>query len=329
MPRSGAGGGGIDTYGADLGAGVLLPADAERIAERVRGFNVAEVGGPAWMRQHEALEKANLQAHANAAGNRDPFVMEAMLTFDKMSVLIHELMAVEAWREFVWPIVKPTVMKRNGLRVYYTFYHEATLVNLLEVFLYHDYACEVRLPCPPVAPPSCPSPLPLAADVRRILTLVVWCYQAAGDALIDLVDYCARKISWLVSCGATPAEAKKTREEVVEEMKDAEGAAHSDMEARLLDIEYRCAVTAVSILRYITEHIAKLPLGVMGRVLDTHDVMLMMVSKRCRGSLPGRRPLTKSAAPLSRATGAAHREPSMDPTNTGGRVAEVRRAEVE
>jgi zinc finger MYND domain-containing protein 10 len=36
-------------------------------------------------------------------------------------------------------------------------------------------------------------------------------------------------------------------------------------------------VTAVAMLRFICEHIAALPLSVMTRVLDTHDVLLGLV----------------------------------------------------
>lgn len=36
-------------------------------------------------------------------------------------------------------------------------------------------------------------------------------------------------------------------------------------------------VTAVALLRFLCEHLHRLPLGVMTRVLDTHDVLLGLV----------------------------------------------------
>ena len=38
-----------------------------------------------WMAQHEALEQLNLQAHQSAQGNQDEFVIEALVTLDKVS----------------------------------------------------------------------------------------------------------------------------------------------------------------------------------------------------------------------------------------------------
>ncbi len=50
-------------------------------------------------------------------------------------------------------------------------YHEATLSNLFEVFLYYDYAC-----------------------------------QAIGDALIDLIDWCVRKVTALIVRSFNPSQ---------------------------------------------------------------------------------------------------------------------------
>ena len=55
------------------------------------------------MKQHEDLEKLNLQSHHNAVSNADEFVMEAVITHDKMATLVHELLAVEAWTDHVLP----------------------------------------------------------------------------------------------------------------------------------------------------------------------------------------------------------------------------------
>jgi hypothetical protein len=47
------------------------------------------------MEQHDWVEKLNLQAHHNAQTHSDEFVMESLVSFDKMSVLVHELLAIE------------------------------------------------------------------------------------------------------------------------------------------------------------------------------------------------------------------------------------------
>jgi len=43
-----------------------------------------------------------------------------------------------------------------------------------------------------------------------------------------------------------------------------------DLQNRADDLLFRSAVVSVTLLRYVTEHIAKLPLSVINRVLDTH-----------------------------------------------------------
>ena len=71
---------------------------------------------------------------------------------------------VEAWRVQVHPrlMQAATRVPQGGLRLYFIHYHEVALVNLLEILLFHDYASE-----------------------------------AAGDAVLELVDYCARKVAFL------------------------------------------------------------------------------------------------------------------------------------
>ena len=69
--------------------------------------------------------------------------------------------------QFVLPELLKTEHLSSGdcnMRLYFTLYHEATLSNLLEVVLYRKHACE-----------------------------------EASDVMVDLVDYCARKMVLLNS----------------------------------------------------------------------------------------------------------------------------------
>ena len=38
-----------------------------------------------WYKQHETLDRLNIQAHKNAMATTDEFVMETFVTFDKVS----------------------------------------------------------------------------------------------------------------------------------------------------------------------------------------------------------------------------------------------------
>ena len=87
-------------------------------------------------------------------------MLEALITFDKLKLLVHELLVVEAWRMHLFPRLKAALAERQcAMRGYFCLYHEATLVNLLGVCLYHRHAMETL-----------------------------------GDTAVELVDYLARRL---------------------------------------------------------------------------------------------------------------------------------------
>lgn len=69
------------------------------------GAGVEEVGSDGWMKQHESLQRLNLQAHHNVAAMSDEFVKEAFISLDKFNELVHELLVVEIWKEKVYPLL--------------------------------------------------------------------------------------------------------------------------------------------------------------------------------------------------------------------------------
>lgn len=52
-----------------------------------------------WFEQLRQLAKLNFQAHQSAMARSDEFILESLVTFDKLGVVVHELLAVEAWKE--------------------------------------------------------------------------------------------------------------------------------------------------------------------------------------------------------------------------------------
>ena len=46
------------------------------------------------MEQHRNLERLNIQAHQCAMSNSDDYVTEALLTFQKLDVIIEELIVI-------------------------------------------------------------------------------------------------------------------------------------------------------------------------------------------------------------------------------------------
>jgi len=123
------------------------------------------------------------------------------------------------------------------LRTYIPVYHEATVVNLLEICLYHRTSCE-----------------------------------EAGDALVDLVDFCIRKLRYVL---ATP------NDQLVRQVASAKEVAQWDgvkaLDEQFVECEFQVCMCVISILRFLTDHRVAVPLAVTTRLLETHDVLLLLV----------------------------------------------------
>lgn len=75
-----------------------------------------------------------------AQSKTDEYILEAVSTFEKLPVVIENMLAVEAWRTRVLPSLKPKGLAANNcMRSYFTLYSEGVAVNLLELALYHRH----------------------------------------------------------------------------------------------------------------------------------------------------------------------------------------------
>ncbi|XP_024529904.1 zinc finger MYND domain-containing protein 10-like isoform X2 [Selaginella moellendorffii] len=199
--------------------GVLLTAhEAEHIVENLKCFSVKEVGCPAWMKQHRKLEKLNLQAHYNTIAHCDEFIMEALLSFEKLGVLIHELLAIEIWKEKVLPhIMKHLAGMSSTIRLSLIFYQEVTVIKLFEIMLFHKEAC-----------------------------------KALGSSnLLELVDYCYRKLVYLNTNASKDAAYKERTAQQVMSLKP-----ELEMEEKAGEIQFGCAIASLTILRYMLSAVA-------------------------------------------------------------------------
>ena len=52
-------------------------------------------------------------------------------------MLIIDLLITSAWKKNVLPLIKNDVTQFNSLKIYLAVYHEAVILNMLEVMLYH------------------------------------------------------------------------------------------------------------------------------------------------------------------------------------------------
>lgn len=78
--------------------------------------------------------------------------------------MIYNLLVSEIWKEKVYPIVKSKLDSSATVKPYLSLYHEATIVNLLEVLMFHWDSSECN-----------------------------------EDYLVELIDYCYRKLVYLVN----------------------------------------------------------------------------------------------------------------------------------
>merc|ERR1711998_476082 len=98
--------------------------------------------------------------------------------------------------------------------------------------------------------------------------------QAVGEqGLVEMIDWCTRKVTYLNSMTLEEIEEPhkiKTAKEYAEE-----GGANLDTQRR--ELEFQCCMTALSILRFLSEHITKLDLGVMSRIISPNDAPMQLV----------------------------------------------------
>ncbi|KAF0984335.1 hypothetical protein FDP41_007512 [Naegleria fowleri] len=144
----------------------MNPLEAQRQIDQLKHFGLKDIGTSKWMKQREVVNMLNIQAHQNAALNQDEYIAQGIISSQKVEVLIKELITVEIWKNKVTPLIKEelTSASKQSIKPYLIYYHEATLVNLLECVMYHKDA-------------------------------IIYCEESI---LIELVDYCQRKFNVLI-----------------------------------------------------------------------------------------------------------------------------------
>ncbi|XP_054883098.1 zinc finger MYND domain-containing protein 10 [Poeciliopsis prolifica] len=214
---------------------VVLPVEAEGFIQSLEIFSLKDVGSVRWFRQHEFIEKLNMQAILSASAMHDEFVKELLVSFGKIPVLVHEMILVEVWKQKVFPILcqLQDFNPKSTFHLYMLIRHEATIINLLETILFHKDSCE-----------------------------------AADDSLLDLVDYCHRKLTLLASEAtkfhAAAAHDYQTQISSLEELQMQSAA-----------LEFEISLKAISVLSYIADHTESI--SVINRMLCTHNMPCVLV----------------------------------------------------
>ncbi|KAG8007716.1 Zinc finger MYND domain-containing protein 10 [Nibea albiflora] len=239
---------------------VILPGEAEGFVQSLETFPLKEVGSARWSRQHEYIEKLNMQAILSASAMHDEFVKELLVSYGKIPVLVHEMILVEVWKQKVFPILcqLQDFNPKNTFNLYMVIHHEATIINLLETIMFHKESCE-----------------------------------AAYESVLDLVDYCHRKLTLLASKATrgdvTTHDQRRETDKAVVSSIESPPLFHAlkELQTQNAALEFEISLKAVSVLRYITDHTESI--SVINRLLCTHNMPCVLVQlidccpwSRCR-----------------------------------------------
>ena len=135
---------------------------------------------------------------------------------------------------------------KNSLRTAFILHAETTIVGLLALIFYRREAFD---------------------DLQ-------------SEVAIALVDYTARCMTALaVPVEANPTVRRQKHPRSATELADRirTRTALEEIHDSVLDAQYKTSVTAVSLARYLCEHIDALPLSARSRILETHDFPIMIV----------------------------------------------------
>ncbi|NXP59467.1 ZMY10 protein, partial [Chloropsis cyanopogon] len=183
-----------------------------------------------WVRQHEYVEKLNMHSILSVSAGQEQLLTELLVTHAKIPVLIGELISVEIWKHKIFPVLcrlqdfKP----RTTFPIYLVLHHEASIINLLETVFFHKEICE-----------------------------------SAEDSVLDLIDYCHRKLTLLAAGGTKAPPAAPVPPQELQEQAEV--------------MEFGISLKALSVLRFITDQVDSLPLSALTRMLNTHNLPCLLV----------------------------------------------------
>ncbi|XP_071158013.1 zinc finger MYND domain-containing protein 10-like [Mytilus edulis] len=221
---------------------VLLPVEAESYVEHLHTFKVAEIGNYDWGRQHEMIEKINMQAVLNASVQEDEFIKDFLISYGKTDVLIKDLLTTEIWKEKIFTeLIEMEFEPKTTFPIYMVLFHEATLVNLLETTMYFKEMCE-----------------------------------SAENCIPDLLDYCYRKLTQLTARTVEDFDDEEIdTNDALNSMSSASNMEELEKQEKKLNFEI--CIKSLSLLRYITDCIDNSPLSVTTRILNTLDIPILLV----------------------------------------------------
>ena len=87
-----------------------------------------------------------------------------------------------------------------------------------------------------------------------------------GDILIEMVDYVHRKLTWL-----------EGHVSEINKLFEIMNESDQSLDDKYVRLEYTTAISCISIIRFLSDSIAELPLSVVTRILETHDFIIFFI----------------------------------------------------
>jgi hypothetical protein len=193
-----------------------------------------------WLDKHERIKQLTIQSVIQALSIREETVKEALVTHEKLPILVHELILIELWRERIFPqLLKETLP--TGICIYPILYHESSCINLLETVLFHPEAAETL-----------------------------------GDSSLDLADYCLRTLNNVLVQASLEGDDEDDEEVKSRHLSGDSTTTEMDLKNQsntlLMGISIKCLCT----LRYIIENIETLGHGLVSRLVVSFDTPMLL-----------------------------------------------------
>lgn len=123
---------------------ILTYGEAEHIVQRLRLFELHELGSKEWHDQHSNLERINMQIHQNISFGRDEYISEMLSTYRKWDTVIGELICIHLFKTRIWPLVFEHLKSVSladkqetpvSVLMYTIMFHEAILCDIFAAVL--------------------------------------------------------------------------------------------------------------------------------------------------------------------------------------------------
>ncbi|XP_034825990.1 zinc finger MYND domain-containing protein 10 isoform X1 [Maniola hyperantus] len=220
--------------GKDVPLAALDVGELDMYIQTMEPWRIESIGNQAWIDWHIRLQKLNQQAVLEASSMQEELTKETLISYGKLSILVHEAICIQVWRLKIYPqIMKLEPAPANTFGIYMVLYHEAAAVGLLETVLFHEDGA-----------------------------------QCISEVVIDLLHYAVDQLTALVAL-INNGYLKPLSVKVL----DCETATE-ELERQKTDLQFDVSMRCISIVRYLAEHMEVVGVGasISSNLYKTYDV---------------------------------------------------------